>query len=417
MSARPLRVLHVITGLGQGGAESVLFRLATHAGEPVEHVVVSLTDEGIYGERLRAAGIEVHALGMPRGRVSLGGFLALRRLIAGKRPDAVQTWMYHADLIGGVAARLAGVRAIAWGIRNSGAHLERSSRSARMVLRACAFLSRRVPRAIVCAAQDAAERHAAKGYRRDRMTVISNGYDLSRYAPDAQAGARMRQHWNVPADAPLIGCVARWDPLKDHANLLRAVAALVRDGRDAGLRCVLVGRGMTGENAELAALIERLGLAERIVLAGPSDDVPAVMNGLDVHVLSSCAEGFPNVVAEAMACSAYCVVTDVGDAAFIVGETGIVVPPEQPEALARGIEAGLGEVAARRPSGRRGGARAGAGQFQPRAHGRAIHRGVAPHFWRSGMSAGRRLLFVVNNPAFFMSHRLPVALAAQRRRL
>lgn len=151
---------------------------------------------------------------MPRGRVSLGGFLALRRLIAGKRPDAVQTWMYHADLIGGVAARLAGVRAIAWGIRNSGAHLERSSRSARMVLRACAFLSRRVPRAIVCAAQDAAERHAAKGYRRDRMTVISNGYDLSRYAPDAQAGARMRQHWNVPADAPLIGCVARWDPLR-----------------------------------------------------------------------------------------------------------------------------------------------------------------------------------------------------------
>ena len=113
---------------------------------------------------------------------------------------------------------------------------------------------------------------------------------------------------------------------------------------------------MTGENAELAALIERLGLAERIVLAGPSDDVPAVMNGLDVHVLSSCAEGFPNVVAEAMACSAYCVVTDVGDAAFIVGETGIVVPPEQPEALARGIEAGLGEVAAR--GGRRQAGRA-----------------------------------------------------------
>ena len=191
------------------------------------------------------------------------------------------------------------------------------------------------------------------------------------------------------------------------------MAALVRDGRDAGLRCVLVGRGMTGENAELAALIERLGLAERIVLAGPSDDVPAVMNGLDVHVLSSCAEGFPTWW-PAMACSAYCVVTDVGDAAFIVGETGIVVPPEQPEAPRARHRGRAGRGGGAAAVGPAGGARTGAGQFQPRAHGRAIHRGVAPHFWRSGMSAGRRLLFVVNNPAFFMSHRLPVALAAQR---
>ena len=187
MSAATLRVVHVIAGLGQGGAESVLWRLSTYPGQAVEHIVVSLTDEGVYGERLRAAGVTVHTLDMPRGRITLGGFLALRRLIAAARPDAVQTWMYHADLIGGLAARLAGVRAIAWGIRNSGAHLERSSRSARMVLRACALLSGVLPGAIVCAAQDAAERHAAKGYRRDRMVVIANGYDLSRTRSRAAA--------------------------------------------------------------------------------------------------------------------------------------------------------------------------------------------------------------------------------------
>ena len=347
MSARPLRVLHIITGLGQGGAESVLFRLATYPEANVEHVVVSLTDEGIYGERLRAAGVAVHVLGMKRGRVSLGGFLALRALVAAERPDAVQTWMYHADLIGGLAARLAGVRAIAWGIRNSGEHLERSSRSARMVLRACALLSGRIPKAIVCAAQKSAERHADKGYDRARMVVIANGYDLSRYAPNAEARSRVRAQWGVPQDVPAIGCVARWDPLKDHANLLRAIAALVRNGRDAGLRCVLIGRGMETDNAELGALVDKLGLRDRLVLAGPSDDVPAAMNGLDLHVLSSCAEGFPNVVAEAMACGVYCVVTDVGDAAYIVGDAGVVVPPEQPEALARGIETALHEVAAR----------------------------------------------------------------------
>ncbi|AXA74748.1 glycosyl transferase [Achromobacter insolitus] len=342
-----MRVLHIITGLGQGGAESVLFRLATYPEANVEHVVVSLTDEGIYGERLRAAGVAVHVLGMKRGRVSLGGFLALRALVAAERPDAVQTWMYHADLIGGLAARLAGVRAIAWGIRNSGEHLERSSRSARMVLRACALLSGRIPKAIVCAAQKSAERHADKGYDRARMVVIANGYDLSRYAPNAEARSRVRAQWGVPQDVPAIGCVARWDPLKDHANLLRAIAALVRDGRDAGLRCVLIGRGMDTDNAELGALVDKLGLRDRLVLAGPSDDVPAAMNGLDLHVLSSCAEGFPNVVAEAMACGVYCVVTDVGDAAYIVGDAGVVVPPEQPEALARGIETALREVAAR----------------------------------------------------------------------
>lgn len=347
-----MRIAHIITGLGQGGAESVLYRLACYTDTSTRHVVISLTDEGVYGARLRAAGITVHALGMPRGRVTLSGVQALRALLRAEAPDAVQTWMYHADLIGGLAARLAGIKAVAWGIRNSGNHLDRSSRSARMVLRACAALSRWVPRAIVCAAQDAARRHRALGYDGRNMVVIPNGYDLSRYAPDAEAGARMRALWGVGADAPLIGCVARWDPLKDHRNLLAALGQLLREGQE--LKCVLVGRGMTPGNADLVALIESEGLRGRVLLTGPSDDVAAVMNSLDLHVLSSCAEGFPNVVAEAMACGTPCVVTDVGDAAHIVGDTGVVVPAEQPAALARGIAQALREV------GTRGGAAAGA---------------------------------------------------------
>lgn len=345
-----LRVTHVITGLGQGGAEAVLFRLATYPDQHVHHTLVSLTDDGVYGERLRAAGVTVHTLGMARGRVSLSGFLTLRRLLIAGKPDAVQTWMYHADLIGGLAARLAGIRALAWGIRNSGAHLQRSSRSARAVLKLCALLSGRVPAAIVCAARDAAVRHEQYGYRAERLVVIANGYDLSRYQPDAEARQRVRQSWQVGDDVPVIGCVARWDPLKDHANLLGAMASLVHDGgpqRFPGLRCVLVGRGMSPDNAELAALIDRLGLRDRVLLAGPSDEVPAVMNALDIHVLSSCAEGFPNVVAEAMACGTPCVVTDVGDAAHIVDQTAVVVPPEQPEALAQGIARTLENIAVR----------------------------------------------------------------------
>ncbi|MVW77970.1 glycosyltransferase family 4 protein [Bordetella sp. 02P26C-1] len=368
-TGEPLRVTHVITGLGQGGAEAVLFRLATFAGQPVEHTVISLTDDGVYGERLRAAGVTVHTLGMARGRVSLSGFARLRRMLIEQRPDAVQTWMYHADLIGGIAARLAGVRAIAWGIRNSGAHLQRSSRSARLVLKLCAMLSGQIPAAIVCAARDSAVRHEQYGYRADRMTVIANGYDLSRYQPDAQARQRMRLRWQVSDTTPVIGCVARWDPLKDHGNLLGAMALLVQryqpradDGvggsittphaeapghLSADIHCALIGRGMTPDNAGLRAMIERLGLGDRVLLLGPSDDVPAVMNALDIHVLSSCAEGFPNVVAEAMACGTPCVVTDVGDAAHIVGQTAPVVPPENAQALADGIARALEDITVR----------------------------------------------------------------------
>ncbi|WP_144630686.1 glycosyltransferase family 4 protein [Bordetella genomosp. 13] len=346
IAGRPT-ILHVITGLGQGGAEAVLFRLAVHPVQPVRHIVVSLTDEGIYGARLRTAGIEVHTLDMPRSRVTLAGLRALHALMKRIQPQVVQTWMYHADLIGGVVARVAGIRAVAWGVRNSGAHLERSSGSARLVLKLCALLSGRVPRAIVCAAQDAAERHRELGYRADRMVVISNGYDLARFTPDAEARERMRALWRVAPEVPLAGCVARWDPLKDHRNLLQAIGRLVREGRDHGLQCVLIGRGMATSNAELADLIDAEGLRGRVLLAGPSDDVPAVMNALDMHVLSSCAEGFPNVVAEAMACGTPCVVTDVGDAAFILGDGGPVAPPEQPAALADAIEAVLDQLAVR----------------------------------------------------------------------
>lgn len=339
-----LRVMHVITGLGQGGAEAVLFRLATYPGQAIEHTVVSLTDFGAYGERLRATGVTVHSLGMARGRVSLGGIFTLRALMRQARPDVVQTWMYHADLIGGLVARLAGIRAVAWCIRNSGAHLERSSRSARVVLKLCAMMSRWVPAAIICAAQDAASRHVRLGYHAHSMTVIPNGYDLSRFTPDADAGRRMREQWGIAENALKLGSVARWDPLKDHANLLNALSIVRRGDEFPTLRCVLIGRDMTVDNVPLNALISALGLRDNVVLAGPSDTIPAVMNGLDLHVLSSCAEGFPNVVAEAMACGTPCVVTNVGDAGFIVGDTATVVPPEQPQALAEGIVAMLRAV-------------------------------------------------------------------------
>lgn len=339
-----MKVLHIITGLGDGGAEAVLHRLVTH--DPADtHHVISLTGEGKYAPLLRAAGVGVTALGMPRGRLTMSGVLALWRTVRTIRPDVVQTWMYHADLVGGLVARLAGVPVV-WGVRNTTLEPGRSSRMTIAVARICARLSRWVPTRIVACANAAVRVHAALGYDAARMVVIPNGYELARFRPDAGARARLRAEWGVADDVPLLGMVARWDPQKDHANLIDALGLLAARGQS--FVAVLVGTGVTPDNALLAQRIASAGLSDRVRLLGPRADVPAIMAALDLHVLPSAyGEAFPNVLAEAMACETPCVTTDVGDAAAIVGETGWVVPPRDASALSSAIQHAIAVMADR----------------------------------------------------------------------
>jgi glycosyltransferase involved in cell wall biosynthesis len=340
-----VKILHVITSLAQGGAEAVLFRLIVASTPALEHVVLSMRGDAYFVPKLRAGGIEVHTLNMPRGRLSLGGLLRMRRLMIDVHPDVVQTWMYHADLVGGLIARCAGVPVV-WGVRNSNLDADRSSVSTRVVARACGLISSWLPEAIVCCSEKAARIHQVIGYCAAKFTIIPNGVDLTRFAPDAAMRMRTRTAWGIQPDQTLLGMVARWDPQKDHDTLLHALAHLAIRG--VIFRFVLVGSGMSRDNAELFGNIDRLGLRDRMILAGLHEDIPAVMNAIDLHVLSSAyGEAFPNVVAEAMACGTPSVVTDVGDSAQIVGTTGWVVPPKNAEALAQGIQEALIVLGAR----------------------------------------------------------------------
>lgn len=334
-----MMVLHIITSLEDGGAEAALYRLAVASGHA--QLVVSLTSDGKYGPLFRAAGLRVHALGMPKGRLTINGIIGLWRILRRERPNVVQTWMYHANLVGGLVARLAGMKNVVWGLHHTLLLPGTTGRSTRAVDRLCAWISPWVPRKIIACAQESMRVHVANGYDGARFVVVPNGYDTALFAPDAQAGINIRNELEIPADGPVLGLVGRWDPLKDHANLLAAMRH-VRE-RHQRVQLLLVGSGCDASNKELVDLVTREGLAGCVHLLGRRGDVGAIMNALDVHVLSSMSEAFPNVVAEAMACGTPCVVTNVGDAADIVGSAGWSVPARNPEALAESISAALSE--------------------------------------------------------------------------
>ena len=333
------KVLHIITDLGQGGAEAVLYRLVTVTADGFKHEVVSLHDEGVYAQPLRARGVNVTALGMPRGSLTIAALRRLQRLIAAYQPDVIQSRLDHANLVGGIVARFAGAPPVVWAVHSTEMGPLRSSWKTRVVRRCCAQLSSAIPSSIVSDAHSGAKLHEKIGFSAAKLIVVPNGVDPTVFQPDRAARERIRKTWRIARDETLIGCVARWHPIKDHENLVRAVRQLADRGHR--FRCALVGQGMESQNPELTRLIERWGVADRMILAGPTNEVPSVMNALDLHVLPSRSESLPLAVLEAMACGIPCAVTDVGDARDMVGETGWVAPPQDFVRLGDAIETWL----------------------------------------------------------------------------
>lgn len=327
-------ILHIISGLNNGGAEGVLYRLCKY-DKKYQHIVVSMMDEGKYGPLLREAGVVMYCLNMPQGRVTFSGLWHLFKFIRQHKPDVVQTWMYHADLIGGVVARLAGVRNVFWNIRHTTLEPGKSKKSTILIAKLCAYLSSFIPKGIVFCAQEAVRVHSELGYKASKMTVIGNGYDLAIFNPNDDLSLRFKTELNIKTNTALLGMVGRFNPQKDHFGLLTALS-IIKD-RPSHFKVALIGRDLNSSNSGLNDQIKNLGLEENLLLLDQRIDVPAVMNGLDIHVLSSSSEGFPNVLAEAMACGTPCVTTDVGDAALIVGDTGWVVQPKDPQVLANAM--------------------------------------------------------------------------------
>jgi glycosyltransferase involved in cell wall biosynthesis len=340
-------ILHLITTLYFGGAEMMLFKLLSNIdNERFKNHVICLKGMGAIGEKILRQKVPVHVLNMPSGRPTVSGMYKLWRLLRSIRPDVLQTWLYHADLLGLIFGTLAGIEHICWNIRCSDIDLSKYPLTTRITLKLCVLVAF-FPKVIVTNSLSGRNFHRKLGYKAKRWEVVPNGFDLERFKPNEQAKRRLLKELEIEEygkkrkerrpvnERIIIGYVARYHPMKDHVTFIHAARTLLQ--KNGNVHFVLIGRNVDWKNNLLSKDIPH-DVRGNFHLLGERDDIEKIMPGLDIACSVSFGEGFPNVVGEAMASGVPCVVTDVGDSAFVIGNTGLVVPPNDPETLANAWE-------------------------------------------------------------------------------
>jgi glycosyltransferase involved in cell wall biosynthesis len=328
--------MHIITDLEIGGAEMMLLKLLNATGGDWQSMVVSLKNEGMIGPSIAGLGVPVECLYLRPHAPNPARFLSLVRLTRRFRPQVIQGWMPHGNLAASLtqfASRIAAP--VIWNIRMSLDGVDGEKLITMGLIRLGAFLSRH-PSAIIYNSRSGAKQHEECGYRSAQSTVISNGFDCDIFRPDELARCGIREQLGLESTSILVGLVARYHPMKDHAGFLRAASLLSLSHPE--VRFLLIGKGLMPNQPALAKLISELNLDGRVLFLGERSDIPRLTAALDIACSSSAwGEGFSNSIGEAMACGVPCVVTDVGDSAFLVGDTGLIVPGRDSESLAHAI--------------------------------------------------------------------------------
>ena len=330
-----MKIVHIITSLENGGAEHTLYKICKYDNQN-EHIIISLKKGGKYFKLLNKNGNKIYSLNINSSKFFFVlKFFNLIRLLRDLKPDLVQTWLVHGDFIGGFAAKFAGIKKIVWNIRYSNFDSDKGKFTTLLLLKLLAKLSFAIPNLIVVVSKRSKEYCIKNGYDKKKLVLIQNGYDLSilKFNNYYKSSFHKKFKLKIEKKTPILGTVARYDVKKDYTTLLKSLSILKL--RKVDFFCVLVGSNINYKNLILANMIKKLKLNKHIKLIGSQDNITEIMSGIDIYIQSSrYGEGFPNVVAEAMACEVPTVVTDVGDAALIVNNKDQVAPPKNPEKLA-----------------------------------------------------------------------------------
>jgi len=335
MNASQKCIMHVVTGLNVGGAERMLAKLVCASDKQrFKTVVVSLTGEGVLGKIILDCNVKVYSLEMTQGKISFAALLQLSKLIKQIQPDLIMAWMYHSN-IAVLCANLLSFwgKPMLWNIRHTPYDMSKEKKLTSILIRLGAKLSF-IPKYVVFNSNVSLKWHKQLGFREDKSIVIPNGFDTDIFKASAQVRKKSREVLEIPETIPVLAHVARFHPMKDHKGFVHAASLIAEN--DAETKFVLIGRDVSWENELLVEWIDSYSLRDRVLLLDERSDLQFLFPAFDVLCLSSSwGEGFPNVIGEAMACGLPCVTTDVGDSAIVVGDTGCVVQPDDPKALAQ----------------------------------------------------------------------------------
>lgn len=328
-----MRVLYIISNLEIGGAEMMLLKLLQRLDRRSFHsMVISLKSIGPVGKRIEELGISVVAIEMNSFASFFSDFIKLLRIIKKFRPDVVHTWLYHADILGGIAAKIAGINKIFWSIRSCNLDSDKTSLSIRLTRLLGALGSHFIPQCIFLNSHSAKSIHGSLGYNMNKMCVIPNGFDVDLFHPNPGRRKHIRARLAIRDDELLIGMIGRFDPLKNHDGFIASMEKVCSKVPD--VKILLVGKNIDSSNKKLMQVIETTGLYNKVIALGERNDIPELVAAMDILVCPSHAEAFPNILGEAMAAATPCVATDVGDCSYIIGNTGYIVPVRNVDALA-----------------------------------------------------------------------------------
>lgn len=330
-----IRIVHIITGLSTGGAEMMLYKLLSVTDRKFFNpIVISLMDYSPIGLRIKALGIPVYSMEIKKYLSIPIALCRFIKLLSKLQPNLIQGWMYHGNLAALLASWFIPRKVpVLWNIRHTPYKLKDEKRLTAFLIHLSAILSSR-PTMILYNSHGSAYQHKLLGFSNKHQEVIPNGFDCNYFKPSENARLKLRNSLGLNHKTFLIGLIARYHPMKDHMTFIHAAGRLVAQYPD--VHFILAGRGIVKTNSILKNMIKEVNLTRNIHLLGECSNMPEIIAALDISTnTSSWGESFPNVVGESMACGIPCVVTDIGDSAIIVGDTGIVLPPKNVDELVK----------------------------------------------------------------------------------